>query len=232
MIEIIPSDGRGIADHGWLKSYHTFSFADYHNPEMMGFGDLRVINDDTVQPGQGFGTHGHRDMEIISYVVDGALEHKDNMGNGSVMRSGEVQCMTAGTGVTHSEFNPSQDELVRFLQIWVIPEKAGLAPGYDQKRFDDDAKRDRLCLVVSRDGRDGALSVNQDVNVYASILSAGSELTHVLATGRKAWLQMVRGTIEVDGEPLGGGDAAAISEVERIDIRADSEAEFLLFDLA
>lgn len=232
MIQIFPSDGRGIADHGWLKSYHTFSFASYHNPEMMGFGNLRVINDDAVQPGQGFGTHGHRDMEIVTYVVEGALEHKDNMGNGSVMRSGEVQRMTAGTGVTHSEFNPSQDELVRFLQIWVIPEKAGLTPAYEQKRFNDETKRDQLRLVVARDGRDGALSINQDMDLYASVLSAGSELTHVLATGRKAWLQIVRGTIDIGGEQLDGGDGAAIAEVDRIDIRADAEAEFLLFDLA
>lgn len=232
MIQIIPSKSRGTADHGWLKSYHTFSFANYHNPSMMGFGSLRVINDDRVQAGQGFGTHGHRDMEIISYVVDGALEHKDSLGNGSVMHGGEVQRMTAGTGVTHSEFNHSQEVPVRFLQIWVLPDKAGLTPGYEQKRFDDQAKRDRLRLVVSRDGRDGALSVNQDVDLYASVLSAGSELTHELATGRKVWVQIVRGTISANGERLGGGDGMAMTDVERIDLRADAEAEFLLFDLA
>jgi len=232
MLQVIRSDSRGLADHGWLRSYHTFSFADYCNPAMMGFGNLRVINDDTVQPGQGFGTHGHRDMEIISYVVEGALEHKDSMGNGSVMRAGEVQRMSAGTGVTHSEFNHSKDERVRFLQIWVLPVKQGLTPGYEQKTFGDDVKRDRLALVVSGDGRDGSLSMNQDVDLYASKLATGSEVTHDLAPGRKAWLQVVNGSVTLDGNRLDGGDGAAIADIDRLTMRAENDAEFLLFDMA
>jgi len=232
MLQVIRSESRGLADHGWLKSYHTFSFADYYNPAMMGFGNLRVINEDTVQPGKGFGTHGHRDMEIISYVVEGALEHKDSMGNGSVMRPGEVQRMSAGTGVTHSEFNHSPDERVRFLQIWVLPEKQGLAPGYEQKTFGDDVKRDRLALVVSGDGRDGSLSMNQDVDLYASKLAAGSEVTHELAEGRKVWLQVISGSISLDDQTLDGGDGAAIAGLDRLALRAVNDAEFLLFDMA
>jgi quercetin 2,3-dioxygenase len=226
------SDERGRASLGWLDSRHTFSFADYHDPRYMGYGPLRVINEDRVQPGQGFGTHGHRDMEIVSYVLSGALEHRDSMGNGSVIRRGDVQRMTAGTGVQHSEFNHSQSELVHFLQIWVIPERRGLAPGYEEKHFGDDAKRGRLKLVASRDGRDGSVVIHQDASLYAALLAAGEEATHETERTRKVWIQVATGSVAVNGEVLAAGDGVALAYEERIPIRATADSEILLFDMA
>lgn len=231
MINIRKAADRGKVNLGWLDSKHTFSFGDYYDPAHMGFGHLRVINDDTVEPGQGFGTHGHKDMEIISYIIDGALEHKDSMGNGAIMRQGEVQRMTAGTGVTHSEFNSSPHDRVHFLQIWILPESPSLRPGYEQKNFPDDAKRDQLRLVASRDGRDGALTVHQNVDIYASQLSAGTTLTHTLGDGRQAWLQIVHGDVRVDDAQLTTGDGAAITGQSTIAIAAGQDSEFILFDV-
>src|SRR5678816_4579484 len=191
MQEIRRSQERGFADHGWLKSFHTFSFADYFDPEHVEFGALRVINEDRVSPGQGFGTHGHKDMEIISYVLEGALEHKDSIGTGSVIRPGDVQVMSAGTGIRHSEFNHSKTEPVHFLQIWVLPNRQGIAPRYEQKTFPDAEKRGRLRLVGSSDGRDGSVVIHQDVELLAALLNAGEKLAHALATGRKGWIQAV-----------------------------------------
>ena len=232
MIQIRKANDRGKVNMGWLDSKHTFSFGHYYDPDHMGFGNLRVINEDRVQPGKGFGTHGHEDMEIISYVIDGALEHRDSMQNGSVIKPGDVQRMTAGTGVRHSEFNHSNDELVHFLQIWILPEAKGLEPGYEEKRFDREEKLDRLRLVGSRDGRQGSVTIHQDVDLYAGVLTAGTELTHVFADGRHGWLQVVRGEVALDGATLGAGDGAAIAELETITISAGTEAEILLFDMA
>lgn len=232
MLTVRRSEDRGHANHGWLDTHHTFSFASYRDPAHMGFRTLRVLNDDRVAPGQGFGTHAHNDFEIISYVVEGALEHKDSMGNGSVIQAGDVQRMTAGTGVTHSEFNHSGDAQVRFLQIWVVPERRGLTPGYEQKHFDPADKRDRLRLIASHDGRDGSLRVHQDVALYASLLGAGNRVSHAPAPGRHTWIQVVNGVIEVNGTGLGAGDGASSSDQEPFDIRAVKDAELLLFDLA
>jgi redox-sensitive bicupin YhaK (pirin superfamily) len=231
MIQIRKADDRGRVNMGWLDSRHTFSFGQYFDPDHMGFGNLRVINEDRVQPGKGFGTHGHQDMEIISYVIDGALEHRDSMQNGSVIRPGDVQRMTAGTGVQHSEFNHSAAELVHFLQIWILPETKGLEPGYEEKRFDREEKLDALRLVGSRDGRDGSVTIHQDVDLHAGVLTPGTELTHVFADGRKGWLQVVRGTVAIDGDSLTAGDGAAISDADAVTIRAGTDAEILLFDL-
>jgi redox-sensitive bicupin YhaK (pirin superfamily) len=231
MITKRAAGDRGHANHGWLDTYHTFSFAHYHDPEHMGFRMLRVLNDDTVRAGQGFGTHGHRDMEIISYVVEGALEHRDSMGTGSVLRPGDVQRMSAGRGVTHSEFNHSQDETLRFLQIWVWPESNGLDPEYEEKHFAQDDKQGRLRLVVSPDGRDGSLRIHQDVRVYASVLEGDGQVQHELAPGRHAWVQMVHGRLELNGQELGRGDGASISEESILKLKGIQEAEFLLFDL-
>jgi redox-sensitive bicupin YhaK (pirin superfamily) len=231
MINVRRANERGSVNLGWLDSNHSFSFGDYYDPEHMGFGSLRVINDDTVQPGQGFGTHSHRDMEIISYVIDGALEHKDSMGNGAVMRSGEVQRMTAGTGVSHSEFNQSKEQLVHFLQIWVLPEAQSLTPGYEQKNFSVEDKTNRLRLVASRDGADGSITVHQDMRIYASVLTAGTSLTHLLAIGRQAWVQVVSGDVTVAGEALTAGDGIAVSDIDGIDVTAGAESELLLFDM-
>src|SRR5688572_20268943 len=205
MIHVRKAEDRGRADHGWLDSRHTFSFADYHDPHYMGFRTLRVINEDRVRPGEGFGTHPHRDMEILSYVIEGALEHKDNIGTSSVIRPGEVQRMTAGTGVLHSEFNPSRKEPVHFLQIWILPEKKGLKPGYEQKMFADGERRNRLRLVASRDRRDGSLSIHQDAELYATLLDSGRTVVHPLAPGRHAWVQVVRGAVALNGRPLHAG---------------------------
>jgi quercetin 2,3-dioxygenase len=232
MITVRKAADRGSVNLGWLDSKHTFSFGGYHDPNHMGFGTLRVINDDRVEPGQGFGTHPHRDMEIISYVIDGALEHKDSMGNGSVMHANDVQRMTAGSGVRHSEFNHSNDDSVHFLQIWIEPEKNLLQPEYEQKSFTTDEKRDRLKLIASRDGRQGSLQVHQDADLYASVLSSGTELIHTFATGRRGWIQVVRGSIEVNDDALGTGDGAAIEDVTELSLHARGEAEILLFDLA
>jgi redox-sensitive bicupin YhaK (pirin superfamily) len=194
MIDIIRSDSRGGADHGWLKSKHTFSFADYHNPSMMGFAKLRVVNEDWIEPGQGFGTHPHKDMEIVTYMIDGALEHKDSMGNGSIIRPGELQRMTAGTGVFHSEFNPSQEERAHLLQIWLLPERNGLEPGYEQKLFPSEEKRNQWRLIGSRDGRDGSLTIHQDVNLLASELEDGEEIHYDFDGRRRGFMQVVQGS--------------------------------------
>ena len=231
MITIRKASDRGHAQHGWLESFHTFSFADYYDPQQMGFRSLRVINEDRVQPGQGFGTHSHRDMEILSYVVEGALEHKDSMGNGSVIRPGDVQLMRAGTGVTHSEFNPSKQELVHFLQIWILPEKNGLPPAYEQRHFAREERAGRLRLVASRDGRDGSLRIEPDVQVFASLLDPGQSVVHELAPGRGAWLQVVRGELVAEGQRLAAGDGAAVEDLARLTLRADAPSELLLFDL-
>lgn len=232
MITLRASNERGHANHGWLDSHHTFSFANYYDPQHMGFRALRVINEDRVAPGQGFGTHSHRDMEILSYVLDGALEHKDSLGTGSVIRPGDVQRMSAGTGVAHSEFNASKVEPVHFLQIWIQPAVQGIAPGYEQKFFAPAEKQGRLRLIVAPDGRDGALTIHQDVELYAALLAPGEVVTHPLKPGRHAWVQVVRGVVQVADRPLTAGDGAAVSESNDLEIRAEQDSEFLLFDLA
>jgi quercetin 2,3-dioxygenase len=231
MITLRPAAERGHAQHGWLDSWHTFSFADYHDPRHMGFRTLRVINDDKVEPGSGFGTHPHRDMEIITYVLDGALQHRDSMGNGSVIRPGDVQRMTAGTGVTHSEFNASKADELHLLQIWILPEKGGLTPGYEEKRFSDEDKRGRLRLVASRDGREGSVTVHQDVNVYAGLFTTGERAHLGLADRRHAWVHVARGSVRVGGKPLTAGDAAAFTDEPAIEIEGVDDGEVLVFDL-
>ena len=231
MITIRPAQARGTANFGWLDSRHTFSFGNYYDPNHMGFADLRVINEDKVIPGQGFGTHGHRDMEIISYVLEGALEHKDSIGTGSIIRPGDVQRMSAGTGIRHSEFNASQTEPVHFLQIWILPEQEGIAPGYEQKTFTDEEKRGKLRLVGSRDGRDGALTIHQNVDFYTASLQSGETVNHALAEGRVAWLQVVKGAVQLNDQPLTSGDGAAIEESQITLRAAASDAEVLLFDM-
>jgi hypothetical protein len=231
MLELRRADERGHADHGWLDSRHTFSFADYYDPQFMGFGSLRVINEDRVQPGKGFGTHGHRDMEIISYVLEGALAHRDSLGNGSVIQPGDVQRMSAGTGVRHSEFNHSQSELVHFLQIWLLPEKSGMPPSYAERRFSDEEKRGRLRLVASRDGREGSVIVHQDVDLYAALLAPDDAVAHELRAGRRVWVQVARGSVTVNDAALAAGDGAAIVDEDEIAIRGIVDAEVLLFDM-
>ncbi len=231
MIVLRKSSDRGHADHGWLQSDHTFSFADYYDPREMGWGPLRVINEDRVQPGKGFGTHGHRDMEIISYVLSGQLQHKDSMGNGTVIRPGDVQRMSAGTGVQHSEFNPSPTAPVHFLQIWIQPDALGIAPGYEEKHFAPEDKRGRLRLVASRDGREGSVTIHQDADLFASLLSPQERVSHRLAAGRLAYLHLVKGAVRVNGIALKTGDAAKIEAEESLDITADEDSELLLFDL-
>ena len=223
---------RGHAAHGWLDSHHTFSFADYYDENHMGFRGLRVINDDRVRGGQGFGAHPHRDMEIISYVLDGALAHKDSMGIGAVIKPGDVQRMSAGTGVLHSELNASPREEVHFLQIWLLPAKRGVAPSYAQKTFSDADKRGRLALVASPDGRDGSLSINSDALVYAGLFGEGEKAELALANGRGAWLQVARGTVRVNGQELGKGDGIAIEGVDRVTVEGVADSEVLAFDLA
>jgi redox-sensitive bicupin YhaK (pirin superfamily) len=232
VFDIIQSDSRGSADHGWLQSKHTFSFASYYDPARVHFGALRVINEDRVAPGQGFGTHPHNDMEIISYIVDGAVEHKDSMGNSAVIRAGEVQRMTAGTGVLHSEFNHSQEEAVHFLQIWIIPEKNGLEPGYEQTLFSREDKLDRLRLIGSRDGRDGSLTIHQDVDLYASVLSPGKSISLANIEERRVFVQVVAGELDVNGQRLAAGDGAQIENESSVTLTAADESEFLLFNLA
>jgi len=221
---------RGHANHGWLDTWHTFSFADYYDPQWMGFRSLRVINDDLVLPGMGFGTHPHRDMEIITVVLSGALEHKDSMGNGSIIRPGEVQYMSAGTGVRHSEFNPSSDEAVHLLQIWIQPDRKGVAPRYAEKSFRD-AAPGALHLVTSKTGRDGSLAIHQDADLWVAKLEAGQRVTHKLAPGRNAWLHVAEGEVSLNGERMSGGDAAAITEPETLELSATGAAQVLLFDL-
>ena len=230
-MKIRRSHERGHANHGWLDSHHSFSFANYYDPEHMGFRALRVINDDRVLGGQGFGTHPHRDMEIISYVVDGELEHRDSMGNGSVIRPGDVQRMRAGTGVTHSEYNHSATDTVRFLQIWVVPDENGLQPGYEQKFFGDE-RRGTLRLVASPDGAEESVRIHQDVRMYASLLEDGDRVRHALRAGRHVWLQVVRGNLSVNGVELDEGDGVSFSEATDIVITSTSDSELILFDLA
>lgn len=233
MISIRRSEERGRADFGWLDSRHSFSFGHYHDPGHMGFRSLRVINEDRVKGGAGFDTHPHRDMEIISYVLEGGLAHRDSLGTGAVIRPGEVQRMSAGTGILHSEFNASPTEPVHFLQIWILPERLGLEPGYEQRAFPEAERRGRLRLVASRDGRDGAVTIHQDVALYASLLGTGEGVRHPLPPGRGAWVQLARGTIAVNGEALRAGDGAAITDEDHVEILCrEGEAELLLFDLA
>jgi len=227
MIQVRPAQERGHANHGWLDSFHTFSFADYYDPAHMGFSVLRVINEDRVIPGAGFPTHGHRDMEIVSYVLAGALEHKDSMGNGSIIRPGDVQRMSAGQGIRHSEFNHSKNEPVHFLQIWILPNVQGVKPSYEQKRIELDGK---LRLVASPDGGNGSVTIHQDARVYAARLNGG-EVSHALAPGRRAWLQVARGTARLNGTTLHAGDGASIEGEASLRLAADGSAEVLLFDL-
>lgn len=232
MIKIRRADERGHANYGWLDTYHTFSFSNYYDPRFMRFRSLRVINEDKVLAGQGFGTHGHRDMEIISYVVSGALAHKDSTGGEEILRPHEVQRMTAGTGIRHSEFNPLKDEDVHFLQIWILPEKENLTPGYEQTLFSPESKRGKLKLVASRAGTDGSVKINQDVALYASILEKGEEVSHELAENRHGWIQVIKGSLELNGEFLNASDGAAVSDESLLKIKAlEDETEFLLFDL-
>lgn len=232
MITVRSAAQRGHSRRDWLDSRHTFSFGGYHDPEYMGFGALRVVNDDRVAPGGGFGTHGHRDMEILTYPLEGALEHEDSTGTRSVIRPGEIQRMTAGTGIRHSEQNASAALPVRFLQIWIIPERRGLAPGYEQKAFPAADRQDRLLLVGARDGREGALTIHQDVGLYAALLAPGNRCSHSFATGRRGWLQVASGVVEVDGIRLDEGDGAAIENAALVTIDGIEAAEILLFDLA
>lgn len=232
MITARPAAERGAIDLGWLDSKHTFSFGGYQNPAFMGFRSLRVINEDRVQPGQGFATHGHADMEIVSYIIEGALEHKDSIGNGSVMRAGEVQRMTAGTGVRHSEFNPSSDEPVHFLQLWILPEKNGLAPAYEQKNFSREDKHNVLRLIASPQGRDGSLTVHQSADIYASVLDKGEAVTHRFVNSRGGWIQVVSGVLDIDGVVLRAGDGAAVEDQPSLRLSPVDDAEVLLFDLA
>jgi len=231
MLTIRKAEDRGHANHGWLNTYHTFSFANYYEPKHMGFRALRVINEDRVSPGNGFGTHGHRDMEIITYVLEGALEHKDSIGTGSVIQPGEVQRMSAGTGILHSEFNHSKSESVHFLQIWLLPEREGLPPSYEQRNFSPAKTPGKLHLVAARDGRDAAVTVHQDVDLYAAVLEPGYRVSHSLQPQRHAWVQVARGAITLNGLSLDKGDGAAISEETDVLIEATTDAEILLFDL-
>jgi quercetin 2,3-dioxygenase len=232
MLTIRSARDRGAANIGWLDSRHTFSFGNYRDPNHMGFADLRVINEDIVAPGQGFPTHGHQDMEIVTYILAGALEHKDSIGTGSVILPGDVQRMSAGTGIRHSEYNASQTEPVHLLQIWILPEQEGIAPSYEQKNFTEAEKRGKLKLVGSRDGRDGSIVIHQDVNLYAGMLQAGEAVSHVFASGRVGWLQVARGSVKLNDRDLNAGDGVAIDRETKIHIHGiDRDAEVLLFDM-
>ena len=232
MIKVRKGDARGASNHGWLDSKHSFSFADYHDPAHMGFRALRVINEDRVTGGKGFGTHGHRDMEILSYVLEGALRHKDSIGTGSVIKPGEVQRMTAGSGVMHSEQNDSATEPVHFLQIWILPEARNLKPGYEQRAFPESERRGAFRLVAARDGRDGAVTVHQDVSLWSTLLDAGATATLPLAEGRHAWVQVARGAVKLGGASLKAGDGAAVSDERALTFTAEEASEVLVFDLA
>ncbi len=236
MISLRPANERGHTQLDWLDSRHTFSFDRYYDPRHMGFRHLRVINEDRVQPGEGFGTHPHRDMEILTYVLEGELEHRDSMGNGSVIRSGEVQRMSAGTGVTHSEHNRSGAEPVHLLQIWILPQQKGLAPSYEQRAFPAGERRGKLRLLAApgsrKDAHDGAVTIHQDAALYSALLEPGESVTHRLKPSRHAWLQVARGAVELNGTPLAAGDGAAVSQEETLEIRASAPSEILLFDLA
>lgn len=232
MIQVRKSSERGHVEHGWLSTYHTFSFADYHDPEHMGFRSLRVINEDFVDPGQGFDTHGHKNMEIITYILSGSLQHKDSMGTGSIIRPGDLQRMSAGKGVLHSEFNPSADEKVHLLQIWILPEQNGGSPSYEQKHFPESERKNQLRLVASRDGAQGALTVHQDVRLFSALLDPGKRIDYPVPAGRHVWVQVARGKLTVNGKELGAGDAAALSQEESLELKALENSEVLVFDLA
>jgi redox-sensitive bicupin YhaK (pirin superfamily) len=232
MIQVRKSKERGHAQHGWLDSHHTFSFSDYYDPKFTGFRNLLVINEDRVNPGAGFGTHGHKDMEIISYVLEGELAHKDSLGTGSVLKYGDVQRMSAGSGVRHSEFNGSKEKLVHFLQIWITPKKEGIKPSYEEKKYSVEDKQNKLKLIVSPDGKDGSLQINQDASIYASILEEGRDVSLNLANGRHSWVQVVRGSLELNGSVLSEGDGASISDVQKLELKAKKPSEVLVFDLA
>lgn len=232
MIAVRKAEDRGHANHGWLDTYHTFSFADYYDPAHMGFGSLRVINEDRVQPGMGFATHGHRDMEIITYVLDGALAHKDSMGNGSTILPGDVQRMSAGTGVTHSEYNASDRDPVHLLQIWIEPAQRGIKPGYEQKRFEAPEKRGRLRLIASRDGREGSVTIHQDASVYAALIHGEERVVHAIPAGRRAYVHVARGRLSVNGQALVAGDALGATGIREIVMEQGEDAEVLVFDLA
>lgn len=232
MITLRKSQERGHANHGWLNTYHTFSFANYYDPSYMGFRDLRVINEDQVHPGRGFGMHPHRDMEIITYILKGALEHQDSMGNGSVIQPGDVQRMSAGTGILHSEYNPSKTESVHLLQIWILPNQTGITPSYEQKHFSAAEKHNQLRLIASPTGEDGSVTIHQDVNLYATVLDAGKTVHHSLKSNRHAWIQVAKGEVTVNDVSLHAGDGMAVSEAQQIVIQGNQPAEFLLFDLA
>ncbi len=232
MITVRKADARGHFDHGWLDTRHTFSFASYDDPEHMGWSELRVINEDRVQPGEGFGRHGHRDMEIVSWVLEGELAHRDSTGGGGVLRPGEVQRMSAGTGVQHSEFNGSKERPVHFLQIWIIPDRSGYAPSYEQKAVPEAARRGRLALIASPDGADGSTTIHQDARVYATLLGGDERLSHPLATGRRGWVQVARGQVAVNGQVLSAGDGAALSDERAIELAGQgAPTEALVFDL-
>ena len=232
MIKIRKAEDRGHFDFGWLDTYHTFSFGDYYDPSHMAFRSLRVINEDVVAPRRGFPTHGHRDMEIVTYIIAGALEHRDSMGSGSIIRRGDAQRMSAGTGVRHSEANPSKDEPVHLLQIWIIPEREGQPPEYEEKKFTDEEKQNTLRLIVSPDGDEGAVGIHQDARIYASVLDEGKSVNHQITPGRYAWLQVAGGAVELNGTPLKHGDGAAVSQESQLSILANEPSEVLLFDLA
>jgi redox-sensitive bicupin YhaK (pirin superfamily) len=232
MIRVRRAAERGHFDHGWLDTHHTFSFGDYYDPAHMGFRSLQVINDDRVQPGTGFGMHGHRDMEIVTYVLDGALEHRDSMGHGAVLRPGELQHMTAGTGIRHSEFNPSDREEVHLYQIWLLPDRKGLKPGYEQKAFPQEERRGTFRLVASPDGADGSLTIHQDARLFLAFLSPGEGVAHKIERGRAAWLQVLRGSVKVLGHDLAAGDGVTVTEEDAISVQATAGSEVLLFDLA
>jgi len=231
MLQVLKNSQRGAADHGWLQSNHSFSFGHYYNPEQMGFGPLLVINEDRVQPARGFGTHSHEDMEIISYVLSGALEHKDSMGNGSVIRYGDVQRMSAGTGVSHSEFNHSSTERVHFLQIWINPNVTGITPSYEEKHFDAASKANQLRLIASQNGKDGSVLIHQDASIYAAILNGETRLTHQLAANRTGYVHLIRGQVEVNGTKLTTGDALKIQQESLVEFSNAADAELLMFDL-
>ncbi|NDU86016.1 MAG: pirin family protein [Ferrovum sp.] len=231
MLALRRSKDRGYASHGWLESYHSFSFADYHDPKHMHYSRLRVLNDDRIAPGMGFGTHPHRDMEIVTYLLHGSLEHQDSMGNGSVIDNGDVQRMSAGSGITHSEFNPSQTVPVHLLQIWILPDQHNLTPEYEQKHYSRDDKKGKLCPIVSPDGREGSLTLHQDVVIYASILGEDDALQYVFAHERKGYLHVATGEMVVNGHLLREGDGLRIADVDKIALASAHEAEFLLFDL-
>ncbi len=232
MIALRKSQDRGHANHGWLDSHHTFSFAGYYDPKEMGFGTLRVINEDRVAPGMGFGTHPHKDMEIISYVLEGELAHKDSMGTGSVIRPGDVQKMSAGTGVSHSEFNPSPQKPVHFLQIWIEPNEHGVAPSYEQQNFSVEQKKGRLRLIASPDGAEGSVKIHQDARVYAAVLDGSDAVTYALPAGRSAYVHIARGAVQLNGTPLSTGDGAKISAEKELRLSGGEGAEVLLFDMA